>query len=137
VAPLREQRQVARFPAGADGDDGPGHGFVLMEQPGLPGERVWWKNVSWDAATGQGSYLMVMAPGTRCNPHEHLGPEEFFIVDGDLTDCDGHAYRTGEFVSLAPGSRHFSVSPSGCRLVVTHRGLFRDLDRSDMEEDVL
>ena len=133
---LKEQRRVARFPEGTSSDH-PGEGFELMEQPGLPGEKVWWKNVSWDAATGQGSYLMVMAPGTRCNPHEHLGPEEFYVVEGDLTDCDGRTYRAGEFVSLAGGSRHLSVSRSGCRLVVTHRGPFRDLERFELEEDVL
>lgn len=125
---LTEHRTVATFAP---------EGFALMEQPGLPGEQVWWRNVSWDPATGQGSYLMIMAPGTRCNPHEHLGPEEFFIVEGDLVDCDGVAYKAGDFVSLTGGSRHYSVSPSGCRIVVCHRGPLVDLERADMPEDVL
>ena len=125
---LAEHRTLADFSR---------EGFVLMEQPGLPGEQVWWKNVSFDEATGQGSYLMIMAPGTRCNPHEHLGPEEFYMVEGDLTDCDGTTYRAGEFVSLTGGSKHYSVSPSGCRIVVFHRGPLRDLEKADLEEDVL
>ena len=125
---LTDHRTVATFdPAG----------FALMEQPGLPGEKVWWRNISWDPETGHGSYLMIMEPGTRCNPHEHLGPEEFFMVEGDLVDCDGVTYRGGDFVSLTGGSRHYSVSPGGCRIVVFHRGPLRDLERRDMPEDVL
>ncbi|MEQ8291012.1 MAG: cupin domain-containing protein [Roseovarius sp.] len=109
-------------------------GFVKMPMPGLPDEDVWWKNVSYDETAGQGSYLMIMAPGTRCNPHRHNGPEEFYVVEGDLEDCDGHMYRAGAFVSLSGGSAHFSVSHSGCRLVVTHRGTIDDLDQDELEE---
>jgi anti-sigma factor ChrR (cupin superfamily) len=96
--------------------------FERMDMLGLKGQDVLWKNVSFNKATGQGSYLMIMAPGTKCNPHRHNGEEEFFIVEGDLRDHDGHLYTAGEFVSLANGSEHFSASPSGCKLVVTQRG---------------
>lgn len=106
-------RIVARF------DD---DGFVQMQMDGLPLEHVWWKNVSFDAETGQGSYLMKMAPGTRSNPHIHHGPEEFFVLQGDLTDHDGYRYQSGDFVSLAAGSSHYSRTKGGCLLVVTHRG---------------
>lgn len=120
---LADHRTVARFE-----DDG----FRRMIMPGLPDEDVWWKNVSYDAATGQGSYLMKMAPGTRCNPHIHRGAEEFYIVEGDLVDHDGHRYAAGDFVSLSGGSRHFSVSPSGCLLVVTHRGVIEDITEDQL-----
>ncbi|WP_170351502.1 MULTISPECIES: cupin domain-containing protein [Ruegeria] len=106
-------RTVARF------DD---TGFVRMHMDGLLDEQVWWKNVSFDEVTGQGSYLMKMAPGTRSNPHIHHGAEEFFVLEGDLTDHDGFSYRSGDFVSLAAGSSHFSRTEAGCLLVVTHRG---------------
>ncbi|MEL6121505.1 MAG: hypothetical protein AAFR49_17720, partial [Pseudomonadota bacterium] len=75
---LADHRTVANF----DKD-----GFEILEMPGLPGEQVWWKNVSFEEATGQGSYLLIMAPGTRCNPHRHNGPEEFYIIEGDLEKC--------------------------------------------------
>ena len=78
---------------------------------------------------GQGSYLYKMGPGARSNPHEHEGPEEFFILDGDLVDHDGHSYKQGDFVSLKGGSRHYSISLSGCTIVVTHRGKVIDLDK--------
>lgn len=108
-------------------------GFVRMEMEGLPDEDVVWRNVSYDRKTGQGSYLMIMAPGTRCNPHRHNGPEEFYIIEGDLVDCDGFAYGAGDFVSLAGGSEHFSVSHTGCKLVVTHRGPVDDMSLSELE----
>lgn len=121
---LADHRTVANF----DKD-----GFEILEMPDLPGEQVWWKNVSFEEATGQGSYLLIMAPGTRCNPHRHNGPEEFYIIEGDLEDCDGHMYRAGEFVSLSGGSEHFSVTHAGCKLVVTHRGQMDDLRVDDVE----
>ena len=106
--------------------------WELLEQPGLPGENVWWYNLSYDSVLGSGSYLYKMDPGTRSNPHEHAGPEEFFILEGDLIDSDGYNYKKGDFVSLAAGSRHNSMSPGGCVIVVTHRGKVIDLDESDL-----
>ncbi|CUK20427.1 anti-sigma factor, putative, ChrR family [Ruegeria denitrificans] len=113
MAQLQNMRTVTRF------DD---TGFVRMHMKDLPDEQVWWKNVSFDEDTGQGSYLMKMAPGTRSNPHIHHGREEFFVLEGDLTDHDGFSYRSGDFVSLAAGSSHFSRTEAGCLLVVIHRG---------------
>jgi hypothetical protein len=43
---LAEHRTIATFDP---------EGFELMEQPGLPGAQVWWRNVSWDPATGRGA----------------------------------------------------------------------------------
>lgn len=120
---LEMTRLVSRF----DDPD-----FERLAMPDLPGEDVWWKVVSYNRETGQGSYLMKMAPGTRSNPHIHHGPEEFFVLSGDLTDHDGYIYRTGDFVSLPVGSRHSSVSESGCLLVVTHRGPVEDISEADL-----
>lgn len=120
---LADHRTVATF----DTDD-----FERFDTPGLPDEKVWWRNISYDEAAGQGSYLMIMAPGSRCNPHRHTGPEEFFMVEGDLVDCDGHVYKAGDFVSLSGGSAHDSVSPSGCRIVVTHRGVVEDISSDEL-----
>ena len=97
-----------------------------------PEENVWWYNLSFDQETGQGSYLYKMGAGARSNPHEHLGPEEFFVLEGDLIDSDGYEYKKGDFVSLGVGSKHDSFSPSGCILVVTHRGVVLDLEKVDL-----
>ena len=106
--------------------------WELLDQPGLPGEKVWWYNLSYDPVLGNGSYLYKMEAGTRSNPHKHAGPEEFFMLEGDLIDSDGYVYKTGDFVSLAAGSRHNSTSPNGCVIVVTHRGKVIDLDESEL-----
>ncbi|MEM9851498.1 MAG: cupin domain-containing protein [Pseudomonadota bacterium] len=104
-------------------------GFERLHMDGCPpNQDTWWKVVSYDERSGQGSYLMIMGPGTVTNPHRHDGPEEWYMVEGDLVDNDGHVYRTGDFVSLAGGSVHNSHSPSGCKIVVTHRGPVVDLD---------
>ena len=106
--------------------------WEVLDQPGLPGEDVWWFNLSYDPKTGQGSYLYKMGPKARSNPHEHEGPAEFFILEGDLVDHDGYIYKEGDFVSLNGGSRHYSNSPSGCTIVVTHRGKVIDLDEDEI-----
>lgn len=118
MSEIADFRSVARF----DDPD-----FVAMPMPGTGEQDVTWKNVSYDEATGQGSYLMKMGPGTKSNPHIHHGPEEFYVLEGNIVDHDGFEYRAGEFVSLAGGSRHWSHSPLGCLLVVTHRGVVEDV----------
>ena len=47
-------------------------------------DDVWWHNVSFDEKTGCGSYLMLLAPGASSNPHQHLGMEEFYVLEGEL-----------------------------------------------------
>ena len=107
--------------------------WELIEEESQEGEKkVWWYNLSYDPEKGEGSYLYKMASGAKSNPHEHMGPEEFFILEGDLIDNDGYEYKTGDFVSLGLGSRHFSTSPSGCVIVVTHRGKFNFIKKSEL-----
>ncbi len=124
MAKLADHRTVANFDPQT---------FERMEMEGLPDEDVVWRNISYDQATGQGSYLMIMAPGAKSNPHRHNGPEEFYMVEGDLVDCDGTTYRAGDFISLSGGSAHDSHSPSGCKIVVTHRGVVDNISKSELE----
>ncbi len=107
--------------------------FEAMKLNGAPMSGVWWRNISFDEGTGQGSYLMIMAPGAQSEAHRHNGPEEFYVVEGDLVDCDGTTYRTGDFISLTKGSSHESHSPSGCKLVVTHRGPTENISSQQLE----
>ena len=88
-------------------------------------------NISYDADAGEGCYLVRFAPGAGSTPHEHIGHEEFLVLDGTLTDCDGTVYRRNDFVSLKPGSKHVSVSEDGATLAVFIRGGFRALDESE------
>ena len=86
--------------------------------------NIYWFNLSYDDKKGEGSYLYKMEPKTTSKAHEHTGPEEFFILEGDLTDPDGYAYKKGDFVQLSRGSSHSSTTKTGCTAVVTHRGKF-------------
>ena len=96
--------------------------FVPFEVEGYESEGLSWANVSYDDATGQGCMFMRMAPGMTATPHEHTGYEEFLILEGGLIDCDGKEYKEGDFVSLAPGSRHFGHTPGGATVLVIFRG---------------
>ncbi|MEO9781740.1 MAG: cupin domain-containing protein [Sedimentitalea sp.] len=98
-------------------------------------DDVWWHNISYDEETGRGSYLMLLAPGASSKPHQHVGTEEFYVLDGELVDFDGHVYAAGDFASLPAGSQHYSTSPSGCRLLVTHHGLTRTLTEDEWTSD--
>ena len=111
VAPHRMQ--------GAACDDRPARGGVT------------YCNISYDAEAGEGCYLVRFAPGTASTPHEHIGYEEFLVLDGTLTDSDGTVYRRNDFVSLKPGSKHVSVSDDGTTLAVFIRGGFRALDENE------
>ena len=88
-------------------------------------------NISYDAEAGEGFYLVRFAPGAGSTPHEHVGYEEFLVLDGTLTDSDGAVYRRNDFVSLKPGSKHVSVSDDGATLAVFIRGGFRSLDENE------
>ena len=88
-------------------------------------------NISYDADAGEGCYLVRFAPGAGSTPHEHIGHEEFLVLDGSLTDCDGTVYRRSDFVSLKPGSKHVSVSEDGATLLVFIRGGFRALGENE------
>ena len=105
---------------------------LIEEESGEERKNVWWYNLSFDAVKGEGTYLYKMEPGARSNPHEHLGPEEFFILEGNLIDNDGFEYKKGDLVSLGTGTRHFSISPQGCTIVVTHRGNFNFIKKESL-----
>jgi anti-sigma factor ChrR (cupin superfamily) len=87
-----------------------------MEGPVQP--EMSWLPVSYDAETGQGSYLMRMEPGAVTIAHDHAGMEEFLILEGDLVDSDGTTFRPGDFVSYQPETHHNSWTESGCLIAV-------------------
>ncbi len=67
---------------------------------------------------GTGFHIYRMGPGTQSDPHEHTGAEEFFVIEGELTDNDGTTYRKGDLVWLAKGTEHYSTTETGCVLAV-------------------
>ena len=78
-------------------------------------------------------FLLRMDAGAQSKPHEHLGFEEFLVIDGELIDCDGTTYRSGDFVRLLPGSKHSSHTPNGCTLLVIWRGNNRALTDEELK----
>ena len=82
----------------------------------MPGLK--WNPMRFDEATRTGFFIVEFEPGGTSIPHEHPSAEEFYILEGALCDHDGHTYRAGEFVSLGPGTRHYSYSEHGARVLV-------------------
>jgi len=107
--------------------------FVPMPDFGGIEGTITWANLSYDRATGRGSYLMKLAPGASSRPHRHTGAEEFFVLEGELVDFDGHIYCVGDFVRLDEGTAHTSLSPGGCKLLVTHWGRTKTVGLDKLE----
>lgn len=120
----RSARRVARFDTDA---------FVPMSTFGGVEGTIKWHNVSYDENTGRGSYMLVMAPGASSRPHRHEGAEEFYVLEGELVDFDGHVYRAGDFVRLDRGTAHTSLSLAGCKLLVTHWGRTEPVGIDELE----
>ena len=80
-----------------------------------------WHKISYDKKTGQGSYILKMDPGAKTIPHKHINYEEFYMLDGDLTDADGKTFKRGNFVTFKPGSSHSSYTEKGCLILVFMR----------------
>jgi len=80
-----------------------------------------WHKISYNKKTGQGSYILKMDPGAKTIPHKHINYEEFYMLDGDLTDADGKTFKRGNFVTFEPGSSHSSYTEKGCLILVFMR----------------
>ena len=95
--------------------------------------------MSWIPLSGElnnGSFecfLLRMDAGSRSRPHEHTGGEEFMVLDGELIDCDGQGFRSGDYVCFDSGSRHSSHTPGGCTLLVILRGNNRPLRPDELD----
>ena len=99
----------------------------------VPG--MWWKPLSGSLRNGEFEcFLLKMAAGAESKPHQHTGYEEFLMLDGELIDCDGTSYQSGDFVRLLPGSKHSSHTPNGCTLLVMLRGNNRALTEAELSE---
>jgi mannose-6-phosphate isomerase-like protein (cupin superfamily) len=73
--------------------------------------------LSYDAATGRGSYLMRMAPGAATIAHEHSCREEYLILEGEAIEDDGTVLRPGDWVVYEAGTRHSTRTVTGCLLL--------------------
>jgi anti-sigma factor ChrR (cupin superfamily) len=92
--------------------------FLAYDMEGPVQPELSWLPVSYDEATGQGTYLMRMEPGAVTIAHDHAGMEEFLIIEGDLVDSDGTQFSAGDFVSYDAGTHHNSWTEAGCLIAV-------------------
>ena len=102
--------------------------FQTYSLQGRPQSDLLWRDINWSEEAQSGFFLVKFAPGGTSIPHEHLGFEEFVILEGEVEDDDGWVYRPGDCVSLKAGSRHFSHSKAGATVAVFVRGGFRTLE---------
>ncbi len=73
--------------------------------------------LSYDARSERGSYLMRMAPGAATIPHEHVGREEFLIIEDEAIEDDGTVLKPGDWVVYEPGGYHGTRTVTGCLLL--------------------
>jgi len=106
--------------------------FETYSLQGKPQADLSWHNISWSDEDDSGFFLIKFDPGGVSIPHEHLGYEEFVILEGELSDHDGWIYRPGDCVSLPKGSRHFSTSQTGAIVAVFVRGGFTTIDADEL-----
>tara|TARA_B100000470_G_C19474618_1_gene251691 strand:+ start:100 stop:471 length:372 start_codon:yes stop_codon:yes gene_type:complete len=94
-----------------------------------------WYKISYDKATGgHGTYVLKMEPGAKSLSHEHIGYEEFLMLDGELTDSDGKIFKKGDFVTFEPGSQHFSLTKNGCLILVFMRGINQPIKKNNVRK---
>ena len=98
--------------------------FTPFDNYGVVVPGMSWHKISYSRENGgQGTYVLKMEPGAKSLPHEHMGFEEFLMLDGELTDPDGKVFKKGDFVTFEPGTIHSSHTEDGCLILVFMRGI--------------
>ena len=113
-------RSIRRFDA-AD--------FVPFDRYGTVLEGMFWRPLSVDEDDDLDIYLLRMEPGAQSYPHEHVGCEQFLVLEGSMIDCDGTRITAGHFARFEAGSTHHSTTDEGCLLLVMLRARNRGLDQ--------
>ena len=109
---LRRARESA-----ASTHDLPGFSFVRASDPwtpytGAPGISL--KMLATDQRSGTVTLLARLEARTAFPPHDHSGPEQTFVLSGDLTS-GGRRLGAGDFFFAEAGSHHPDVySEGGC-----------------------
>ena len=98
-----------------------GHQFVpAANQTGwkaLPVPGAWIKLLSLERERGYAVLLGKLDPGTRYPAHTNAGPEDFYILTGDL-HIGSRRLEAGDFHHAAGGSLHEeNHSVAGCTLL--------------------
>ena len=102
--------------------------FVPFERYGEPIEGMTWCPLSIGEDDDLEIYLLRIAAGSQTYPHEHVGSEQFLVLEGSLIDCDGTRIKAGTFARFEAGSRHHSSTDEDCLLMVVMRTANRRLE---------
>jgi anti-sigma factor ChrR (cupin superfamily) len=79
---------------------------------------VWAKRLYVDREHDTITMLVRMEAGASYTPHRHAGPEQCYVLEGDLRDGD-LVVRSGDFQCAAEGSAHGAQrTQSGCLLLI-------------------
>ena len=87
--------------------------WYTTEVPGVEFSLLW-----TEAATGRHTILIRMEAGASIPMHRNPGPEECFVVSGDLRDGDLEL-GAGDYVRHDDGAEHSISTREGCQLFVT------------------
>jgi quercetin dioxygenase-like cupin family protein len=79
---------------------------------------IWAKQLYVDSERDTVTMLVRMDPGASYIPHRHGGPEQCYVLEGDLRDGD-LLVTAGDFQCAASGSVHGAQSTTGgCLLLI-------------------
>jgi anti-sigma factor ChrR (cupin superfamily) len=88
------------------------------EPTGVAGVEV--RRLFVDRANNRMTAMFRMAPGTAYPQHVHDGPEECYVLQGELHVGDQLIMRAGDYQRAMPGSEHsLQWTETGCLLLVT------------------
>jgi anti-sigma factor ChrR (cupin superfamily) len=80
---------------------------------------IWAKVLFADQQRQSITSLVRMEPGARYAPHRHHGPEEVFLLSGDLM-IEGQQMKSGDYCRAETGSIHGdSYTQAGCLFILT------------------
>ncbi|MFN0009719.1 MAG: cupin domain-containing protein [Planctomycetota bacterium] len=104
-------------------DDGGSLGSILIragqgswEPTGVPGIEM--NTLHVDRMNNRATILARMAPGAAYPAHIHAGPEECYVLQGDLWEGD-RRMSAGDYERAPQGSRHeIQSTREGCLLLI-------------------
>lgn len=113
-------------PSGQPGDTG--FTFVRSQDEGWkvigPGIRV--KLLSFDKTQGRMTVLARMDPHSFFTPHQHIAPEEFYVLEGTCF-IGGQLLHVGDFHRAEVGTFHHETSTEDGCLMLTMFSPNRDM----------
>jgi quercetin dioxygenase-like cupin family protein len=87
--------------------------WLASDVPGVEIAQLW-----LDTERRRHTTLLRMASGTSLPAHRHGGPEECYVLAGDLRDRD-LVLGAGDYVRHDEGTQHLLTTRGGCLLLIT------------------